>query len=169
VYRVMTVCTGNICRSPMAEVVLRARFAAAGLADQVEVTSTGVSGEEHGNPIDRRAARALVGRGYPAGEAHRARQVGTADLAASDLVLPMTSAHARVLRRLAGDGAESRVLMLRRFDPAAPQVDDPRDEHRLDIDDPWFGGPAQFDDCLDQIEAAADGVVAHVAAALAAR
>ncbi len=168
-YRVMTVCTGNICRSPMAEVVLRARFAAAGLGEQVVVTSTGVSDEEHGNSIDRRAARVLVGHGYPGGDGHRARQVRAADLATSDLVLPMTAAHARALRRLAGDGRAGQVVMLRRFDPAAPRVDDVRDEHRLDIDDPWFGGPVEFEDCLAQIEAAADGVVAHVAATLASR
>jgi protein-tyrosine phosphatase len=51
----MTVCTGNICRSPMAEVVLRARFESAGLGDLVVVDSTGISNEEHGNPIDPRA------------------------------------------------------------------------------------------------------------------
>ena len=171
-YRVMTVCTGNICRSPMAAVVLRARFAAAGLADEVVVDSTGVSDEERGNPIDRRARRVLVEHGYEGGDDHRARQVRAADLAASDLVLPMTAAHARTLRRLAGgggDGRADRIVMLGRFDPSAPHVDDLRDEHRLDIDDPWYGGPVEFEDCLAQIEAAADGVVAHVRAALADR
>ena len=165
-YRVMTVCTGNICRSPMAEVVLRARFAAAGLADEVVVDSTGISDEERGNPIDRRAARVLVAHGYPAGDGHHARQVGAVDLAARDLVLPMTAIHARALRRL---DPVANVVMYRRFDPAAPRVDDPRDERRLDIDDPWFGGPIEFEECLAQLEAGADGIVAHVRAALAAR
>jgi protein-tyrosine phosphatase len=188
-YRVMTVCTGNICRSPMAEVMLRERFAAAGLADEVVVDSTGLSDEEWGNPIDRRARRVLVEHGYPGGEDHRARQVHAADVAASDLVLPMTAAHARALRRLAADPAlqvraadpaagdlvlpatapADRIVLLRRFDPSAPRVADPHDEHRLDIDDPWYGGPPEFEECLAQIEAAADGVVAHVRAALAAR
>lgn len=162
----MTVCTGNICRSPMAEVVLRARFAAAGLGDEVVVDSTGVSDEEWGNPIDRRARRVLVEHGYPVGDGHTARQVRRADLAARDLVLPMTAAHARALRRLDPDVP---VVMYRRFDPAAPAVEDPREEHLLDIDDPWYGGPWEFEECLAQIEAAADGVVAHVAAALATR
>ena len=58
-YSVMVVCTGNICRSPMAEIVLRERFAAAGLADQVVVDSTGISDEERGNPLDRRARAVL--------------------------------------------------------------------------------------------------------------
>jgi protein-tyrosine phosphatase len=162
----MTVCTGNICRSPMAEVVLRTRFAAAGLGDLVVVDSTGVSDEERGNPIDRRARRVLVAHGYPGGDGHRARRVRAADLAACDLVLPMTSAHARALRRLDPD---ANVVLYRRFDPAAPRVEDPREEYRLDIDDPWYGGPAEFEACLAQIEAGADGVVAHVAVALARR
>jgi protein-tyrosine phosphatase len=141
----MVVCTGNICRSPMAEIVLRERFAAAGLADQVVVDSTGVSDEEHGNPIDRRARAALVARGYPAGDGHRARQVAADDR--RDLVLAMTGAHARALR-----GQDP--VLFRSFDPAA--------SGDLDVADPWYGGPRDFELCLDQIEAAADGVVDHV-------
>ena len=57
-YTIMTVCTGNICRSPMAEIVLRKYVEDAGLADRVQVKSSGVSSEEHGNPIDRRAQKA---------------------------------------------------------------------------------------------------------------
>ena len=53
-YTVMTVCTGNICRSPMAEIILRAEFERRGLGDRVRVMSSGVSDEEYGNPIDRR-------------------------------------------------------------------------------------------------------------------
>ncbi|PJI91026.1 low molecular weight protein-tyrosine-phosphatase [Luteimicrobium subarcticum] len=165
-YRVMTVCTGNICRSPMAELVLRDRFEAAGLGDQVVVDSTGISGEEQGNPMDRRARAVLEAHGYdlrelagPAG-AHRARRVRPADLDQRDLVLPMTEQHARALRRLAPDAP---VRMYRTFDPAAPAVDDDGAEaYRLDIDDPWYGDREDFEACLGQVEAAADGVVAFV-------
>ena len=170
-YRVMTVCTGNICRSPMAEIVLRHRLAAAGLGDEVLVDSSGISDEEHGHPVDRRARAVLVTHGYPAGDGHRARRVRAEDLTARDLVLAMTSVHARALRRLAGpDPVEAaRVVMYRRFDPEAPSVDDPRFEHLLDIDDPWYGGPDEFEACLVQIEAGADGVVEHVRVALEQR
>ena len=169
-FRVMTVCTGNICRSPMAEIVLRHRLAAAGLGDEVLVDSSGISDEERGNPIDRRARAVLVAHGYPAGERHRARRVRAEDLTARDLVLAMTSVHARALRRLAGPDAAvaDRVVMYRRFDPEAPAVDDLRQEHLLDIDDPWYGGPDDFEACLAQIEAGADGVVAQVRAAVQA-
>lgn len=162
-YRIMTVCTGNICRSPMAEVVLRDRLERAGLGERVVVDSTGVSDEEHGNPIDRRARAALAARGYAVPD-RRARQVQPEDLVHRDLVLAMTASHARALRRLAGPGQDAHVVMYRSFDPAAPQ--DVRSESELDVDDPWYGGPENFEVCLDEIEAAADGVVAHVRAAL---
>jgi len=163
----MVVCTGNICRSPMAEVVLRERFAAAGLAEQVVVDSTGISDEEQGHGIDRRARAALRARGYPGGDAHRARQVRASELPARDLVLAMTSVHARALRRLAGEAdVAARVRMYRSFDPSAPRVEPGAPEHVLDVDDPWYGGPREFELCLDQVEAAADAVVEHVRAAL---
>ena len=144
-YSVMVVCTGNICRSPMAEIVLRERFAAAGLADQVVVDSTGMSDEERGNPVDRRARSVLVAGGYPAGDGHRARQVRPDDQ--RDLVLAMTNAHARALRDLD-------PVLFRSFDPDA--------SGDLDVADPWYGGPRDFEVCLAQIEAAADGIVDHV-------
>jgi len=165
-YRVMTVCTGNICRSPMAEVVLRARLESAGLGDLVVVDSTGISDEEHGSPIDPRARTTLADRGYDVPR-RAARQVRASDLPGRDLVLAMTSAHARALRRLARDtDAAGRIVMYRAFDPAAPSLPDGGPEHLLDVDDPWYGGPEQFEACLDEIEAAVDGIVAHVRRAI---
>ncbi|MCG2797242.1 MAG: low molecular weight phosphotyrosine protein phosphatase [Cellulomonas sp.] len=164
--RVMTVCTGNICRSPMAEVVLRARFEAAGLAGAVVVDSRGISDEEEGRPINPQARRALVARGYPAGDEHRARQVLAEELGHRDLVLAMTGGHARALRRLAQHTTDQpgRIALYRELDPAAP-VGGP--ERLLDIEDPWSRPDAAFEVCLDQVEAAADGVVAYVVALLA--
>lgn len=199
-YRVMTVCTGNICRSPMAEVVLRERFEAAGLGGLVVVDSSGVSDEEYGNPVDRRARAVLAAHGYPTGDGHRARQVTPADLASRDLVLAMTAQHARRLRALApghvaatavgGGGASdsaagsvpggasdpaagrttgtaSGIRMYRSFDPSAPVVLPGGSEQVLDVEDPWYGGHDDFETCLAQVEAAADGVVAFVRAELA--
>ncbi|MGI5188775.1 low molecular weight protein-tyrosine-phosphatase [Promicromonospora sp. CA-289599] len=153
----MTVCTGNICRSPMAEIVLRDRFEAAGLGDSVVVDSSGVSDEEHGNPVDRRARTVLAEHGYATGGGHHARQVTAADVASRDLVLAMTSRHARSLWDLA-EQSEPVIRMYRSFDPAAQELR----EDELDIADPWYGGPHDFEVCLAQIEAAADGVVDFV-------
>ncbi|MBC3760987.1 low molecular weight protein-tyrosine-phosphatase [Quadrisphaera oryzae] len=165
----MTVCTGNICRSPMAEVVLRHRLDEAGLGeDVVVVDSTGVSDEEEGNPMDRRARRVLLDAGYdvPDGgaQAHRARQVQPGQVEQRDLVLAMTAAHRRSLQRIA-PSASDRVALWRSFDPAASGLVGAG----LDVPDPWYGDQRDFEVCLEQVEAAADGVVEHVRAALAHR
>lgn len=171
-YLVMTVCTGNICRSPMAEVILRDRFEKAGLGDRVVVDSTGVSSEEAGNPIDPRARTSLVHHGYDVDGDHRARRVRASDLAGRDLVLAMTAQHAGVLRRLAGPDDSGRVRMFMAFDPASPveglggPMSGGLSEDAIDVADPWYGGQSDFEDCLVEIEAAADGVVEFVRAAL---
>ncbi|MCL1871765.1 MAG: low molecular weight phosphotyrosine protein phosphatase [Promicromonosporaceae bacterium] len=168
-FRVMTVCTGNICRSPMAEIVLREAFAANGLDADVVVDSTGVSGEEQGNPVDRRARSVLSRHGYPAGDSHRARRVTTADVAGHDLVLAMTAHHARALRRLVrADGEGAEIRMFRSFDPEAPVLREGQGEHLLDVEDPWYGGMEDFEVCLREIEAATPGIVEYVRERLAA-
>jgi protein-tyrosine phosphatase len=167
-YRIMTVCTGNICRSPIAEVVLQDRFAAAGLGDRVVVDSGGISSEELGNPIDPRAAQVLREGGY-AVPRRTAYQVTPQDIAERDLLLPMTAQHARRLRTQAPTDADAaKVRMYRSFDPAAPSLD-VVDESALDVEDPWYGGHDDFVATLQQVDAAADEIVAHVRAELAGR
>jgi protein-tyrosine phosphatase len=162
--RLATVCTGNICRSPMAAVVFAQALAAAGI--EAQVTSVGISDEERGNPIDPRARRVLQARGFGVPN-HRARRVTQADLAASDLLLPMTYQHFRALRRLAqAAGLDPEIRMVREF---APQFKGREAASALDIDDPWYGGPADFEAALDQIEEAAPGIVAWAEAAGADR
>lgn len=159
--RVLVVCTGNICRSPMGEIVLREAARTAEL--EVVVRSAGVSDEEEGNPIDRRARAVLSAAGYPVHD-HRAHQVRPGELEDYDLVLAMTSHHLRALRRRAGlDGtATSHLRMWREFDPAAPRPAD--GEHRLDIQDPWYGGHQDFLDTLASLEAGVAGILAHLRA-----
>ena len=138
-YRVVMVCTGNICRSAMAEVVLRDRLAAAGIPDSgsggVTVTSAGVSDEERGNPIDSRARRVLTEAGYGVGAddvsratgiaiaSHTAHRVTDAEITEADLLLAMTDSHWNVLqRRAASLGAEpDRIRLYRVLDPASTQ------------------------------------------------
>jgi protein-tyrosine phosphatase len=164
-YRVMTVCTGNICRSPIAEVVLRDRFDAAGLGERVVVDSGGTSSEELGNPIDPRAARVLQQAGY-AVPRRTAHQVSPRDIGERDLLLAMTAQHARRLRTQApSEDDAAKVRMYRSFDPSAPSLETVS-ESELDVEDPWYGGPDDFLATLEQVEAAADAIVEHVRAEL---
>ena len=174
-YTVSVVCTGNICRSAMAEVVLIDRLAAAGTPTSgrggVVVTSAGVSDEEHGNPIDPRARRLLAERGYGSGSdaaaravdaaivGHAAHRIGDAELAGADLVLAMTSRHLSVLERLADragiehEGAPASAADLLSVD--APRICLYRDldpEGSGDVPDPWYGGHQDFLDTLEVIE-----------------
>ncbi|QPL06718.1 low molecular weight protein-tyrosine-phosphatase [Actinomyces respiraculi] len=164
------VCTGNICRSAMAQVVLADRLAAAELGSDVIVTSSGISDEEHGRPIDPRALRLLRERGYGQGDddaaraadrvmsGHRAHRITDAEIVDHDLLLAMTDAHRRELvRRAQLTGADDgRVRMFRAWDPEAPAGADGRE---LDVPDPWYGTMADFVDTLDVVERVCDALV----------
>jgi protein-tyrosine phosphatase len=149
-YRIAIVCSGNICRSPVADVVLNARLAEAGLADRVTVESFGTGGWHIGNPMDRRSAASLIAGGYD-GSRHRARQFGDALVAAYDLVLAMDDSHLRELRE-AGVPPE-RLRLFRDFDP------DPGDGQ---VPDPYYGGPDGFREVLEIVERTAEKLVASL-------
>lgn len=145
-YRIAVVCLGNICRSPMAAAVLRHKVAEAGLDDEVVVSSAGTGDWHVGGGADRRAGAALRARGYP--DDHCAQQFRSAHFADHDLVLGMDSANVRDLRRLAPDRKIGAAVRL--FD-----ID-------TDVEDPYYGGPADFESALDQIERAADVLIAEL-------
>lgn len=161
-YRITTVCLGNICRSPMAEAVIRARVKDAGLAAAVLVDSAGTDGWHIGEDADPRALQTLRAAGYDL--AHSGRQITTEWFLESgrpDLLLTMDSSNYVTVASLAPDEfARERVRMLRSFDPALADVavGDPR----LDVPDPWYGAHDGFIDVLAMIEAAADGLIADL-------
>lgn len=157
-YTVMTVCTGNICRSPMAEIILRAEFGRRGLADKVNVESSGVSDEEYGNPIDRRAVKVLKERGYELPAHHFAHRITRDEIERTDLFLPMTASHMRALLRQLPQAKLSEVHMYRSFDPNLPKPAAGR-EDSIDLVDPWYGGPREFEVAIDQIEEVAPYIV----------
>ena len=146
---VVFVCSGNICRSPVAEKVFRARLADAGLSEAVEVGSVGIGPWHVGEPMDRRAAATLRARGYETG--HTARQIDDGTLGA-DLLVAATRGH---VRDLISAGAEpERVVLLRSFDPEAPEG--------AEVPDPYYGGPDGFEEVLDMVEAAMPGLLDRV-------
>ncbi|GGY29453.1 low molecular weight protein-tyrosine-phosphatase [Streptomyces djakartensis] len=152
-YRVCFVCTGNICRSPMAEVVFRARVAEAGLEDLIEVDSAGTGGWHEGDGADPRTVAVLEGNGYAVG--HTARQFQPSWFSRLDLVVALDAGHLGALRRLAPTEQDARkVRLLRSYDPSAG--DD------LDVPDPYYGGVDGFEECLEMVEAASAGLLAAV-------
>jgi protein-tyrosine phosphatase len=165
-YRITVVCTGNICRSPLGEFLLRERFEAAGLGDQVDVDSAGTHSWEVGNPADPRTLAVLERNGHAdwGGGGHIARRFERSWLDEVDLVLAADAGHLSALQRLARtDAQRAKVRMLRSFDPLAAR------DGTLDMDDPWYGDDAAFDQTYAEVVAAADGVVDFVRQALAAR
>jgi protein-tyrosine phosphatase len=131
----------------MAALVVGEHLRRAGF-DDVEITSAGTGGWHVGDAADPRAQETLIRHGYP--HAHVASQVGPEHLAA-DLVLAMDSGHYRALRRMVDD--PSRVRMFRSFDPDADGVDVP---------DPYYDGPEDFELVLKIVEAATPGLVQWV-------
>jgi len=153
-YRIAVVCLGNICRSPMADVVLAERIAAAGLDDLVQVESFGTGGWHAGDPMDRRAAATLTAAGYDATR-HRARQYTRATIG-HDLVLAMDVTNHADLADLGV--AADRLLLFRSFDPT------PDDDS---VPDPYYGGDEGFAHVLDIVERASDAIVEQLRALLA--
>ena len=154
-FRIAIVCLGNICRSPMAHVVLEDRLERAGLADRVVVTSAGTGDWHVGEPMDRRAASTLTDAGYDASR-HQARNFTTDWYGEHDLVLVMdASNHADVLDLAPTVEAQGQVRMFREFDPEASEGDD-------EVPDPWYGGPEGFTEVLEMVERTADEIVARL-------
>jgi len=144
------ICTGNICRSPSAALVVAEHLRRAGLAERVRVTSAGIGPWHVGEPIDERAGETLTRHGYRV--EHIAAQVDAEHLTA-DLLLAMDRGHEKALRKRVDDPA--RVRLLRSFDPAATGDD-------LDVPDPYYGGSDGFEEVLAMIEAATPGLLAWV-------
>lgn len=163
-YRVCFVCLGNICRSPMAEVLLRAELAGAGLAGLVEVDSAGTGDWHVGGPMDRRARAELARHGYD-GSAHRARQFGPSWFAGRDLVLAMDRANLADLHEMAPDAdAAGRVLLFRSFDPALAGDD----RYDGQVPDPYGGPPEDYAAAFDLVQLAVRGLTGQLAALLGA-
>jgi protein-tyrosine phosphatase len=158
--RLLFVCLGNICRSPTAEGVMRSLVQLAGLADRVHIDSAGTGGWHVGSPPDERAAAAAGSRGISL--EGRARRIRAEDFSQFDLLLAMDSANLRDLRALAGSDEErARVRLLREFDPAAVASGD------LDVPDPYYGSAGGFEEVLDLVTAACEGLLAEIEAGTA--
>jgi protein-tyrosine phosphatase len=145
-YRICLVCLGNICRSPMAEVVLRAYADRSG-ADVV-IDSAGTGDWHIGQGMNSRARAALEQRGYD-GAAHRARQIDASWLPDRDVFLAMDSANLADLRAM---GAGERAVLFGEVGGLGG----------ADIPDPYGGGPEEFAKVLDMLESAAPYILSNL-------
>jgi protein-tyrosine phosphatase len=133
--RVLFVCTGNICRSPTAEVVLRQLAEQVGM--DVHVESAGTGDWHIGLPPDERAQHHARGRGYDM-SAQRARQVRASDFESFDLIVAMDRGHLSMLQRQCPPRHQAKLRML---------------VNGRDVPDPYHGGPEGFERVLDMVEA----------------
>jgi protein-tyrosine phosphatase len=144
--RILCVCLGNTCRSPMAQGAIETMAAAAGLA--VEVDSAGLGAWHAGKAPDLRGVTTAARRGYD-NSAQRSRQIEAADFDVFDLILAMDASNLARLRELCPAGARARIRL---FHPSG-----------RDIPDPYYGELPEYERALDLIEAAAADLVAQLA------
>ncbi|WP_373379759.1 low molecular weight protein-tyrosine-phosphatase [Cupriavidus nantongensis] len=150
-YAILMCCMGNICRSPTAEGVLRAKLDDAGLAALVELDSAGTHEYHLGRAPDARTQRHALRRGYDL-SALRARKVGVPDFDRFDLILAMDRENLAGLLRLRPDAGD-KVRLLMSF----------ATRHDADeVPDPYYGEGDGFERVLDYIEDACDGLVAEL-------
>lgn len=155
--RVCFVCSGNICRSPTAEVVLRRLADDAGRAGSLSIDSAGTGGWHAGDDMDPRARRTMVHAGYDVAP-HCARQFEATDFAERDLVVALDAGHHHALWWLATqtddvDAARAKIVLLRSFDPQWHEGED------RDVPDPYYGGADGFKDVLAMIERGSAGLL----------
>lgn len=149
--RVLFVCLGNICRSPTAEGVFRHKVREAGLEDRIEIDSAGTGDWHVGKAPDARTRAAALRRGYDLSSL-RARQVGASDFSRYDLILAMDHANLKDLQRLRGGASGAELdLFLRRYEL---EIDE--------VPDPYYGGEDGFEQVLDLVERACDGLLMEV-------
>jgi len=153
---ILFVCTANICRSPMAEGVLRKLITDAGRDKEFEIDSAGTHDYHIGSPPDRRTVAAAARRGIDL-STQRARQVEDADFSRFDLIVAMDRLNREVLRARSEATAHRRIRLLLEFAGRDPESD------AVDVPDPYYGGPLGFEQVLDLIEEAAEGLLGEIA------
>jgi protein-tyrosine phosphatase len=150
--RILFVCMGNICRSPLAESVFRHLARERGVEDRFELDSAGTSGYHVGAAPDRRSAATALGRGVEV--TGRSRQLAAVDLRRFDYVIAMDADNLQEIEALhAAAGGTARVHRLREWDPEGGG---------LDVPDPYYGGARGFEDVHDMVERSCAALLDHL-------
>lgn len=150
--KVLMVCMGNICRSPMAHGYFEHVVREAGLQERIEVDSAGTHAYHVGEPPDRRAQQTAQRRGVDL-SSQRARKVGRDDFKQFDYVLAMDRDNYALLAQLCPEGEEGRLRLFLDFAPQLPE---------REVPDPYYGGDSGFERVFDMVEAAAQGLLADI-------
>jgi protein-tyrosine phosphatase len=143
--KILFVCTGNICRSPTAEGVIRHYIDRAGLSKQFKVDSAGTHGYHIGEAPDPRSIKTALKRGIDISN-QRARKISPSDFHDFDLILALDNGHLQHLRAMAPAEAAPKIALFLQYAAATVETEVP---------DPYYGGQAGFDHVLDLIETAA--------------
>lgn len=154
--RILVVCRENICRSPMAEGLLREQLAIAGLSDEVEVLSAGTHATQPGRRPDPRAERAAAIAGIDLTKI-RARRVTAKDIDDSDLVLAMDKSNLEDLMRLCPEGQEQKLSLLLSHVP---------DKQGQEVPDPYYGSTEGFETVFELLDEALSASVGEIADAV---
>lgn len=150
---ILFVCLGNICRSPLAEGILRHRLAEAGLADRFHVDSAGTADWHTGRPPDPRSQKVAEAHGISLAD-QRARPVAPDDFERFDWIVAMDRSNAADLEAMrSGVGGEARVILLRDVDPDAGDGEVP---------DPYYGGPEGFDDVFRMVDRCCSALISEL-------
>jgi protein-tyrosine phosphatase len=150
--KVLFVCMGNICRSPTAEAVFRAKVEAAGLSEYIQIDSAGTHDYHIGSQPDNRTQIAAKQRGYDL-SALRGRQVTAQDFQNFDYVLAMDLANLTILQHLRPADANSHLGLFLAY---------ARSHSQREVPDPYYGGVSGFERVLDMVEDAAEGLLVHL-------
>ncbi len=149
--RLLFVCSGNICRSPLAEAIFRSLAQDAGLGGRFELDSAGTHGYHEGELADPRTRR--VGQRHGVKVTSIAREIDTDDLERFDLVVAMDRGHLRQLESMASAAQRAKLRLIRDFDPGGPG---------RDVPDPYYGGEAGFEQVYTILDAACRGLLEHL-------
>ena len=146
--KILFICHGNICRSPMAEYIMKDLVKKSGRENEFQIASAATSMEEIGNPVYPPARRKLREHGIIA-EGHHARRMERSDYREYDYLIAMEQYNVRNMLRILGSDPEGKIHLLRDFT-----------DHPGDIDDPWYSG--DFTTAYQQIEEGCQGLLEHL-------
>lgn len=150
-YRILIVCLGNLCRSPMAEGVLRTLLHKHGLEREFSVGSAGTRAHHHaGQRPDPRAVEVAARRGYSGIDKQRARAITQKDFEKFDCIVAMDSSNLAYLQKICPPEFQRKLHLLLEYAPR---------QNLLDVPDPYYGGLAGFERVLDLCEAGVAGLL----------